>query len=271
MRWLLPAVSVVWLSTSAGCRRSMSPGEEASGAGPRRDWARAISLVVTEEGYVDYDLLEQERGALDRYVAWSANEESWGGRTTRDWHSRYLNLYNALVMYQVLERGRPGSVLDPRRLLPIEGAAFFLETQFKVGPDWLSLSEIEHERVRQKELDYRDHAALNCASRSCPPLRPELYKSRPIDLNAQLNDQMTRWVMDDRGLRIEGDRVIFNPIFEWYERDFYFFSAGRGLCSIAADHATGARQKKLRELASRGCPHDFFVYDWSLNHEPRLP
>lgn len=259
------------LVLSAGCRRSMSPPGEASGAEPRREWARAISLVVTEEGYVDYDLLEQEREALERYIAWSANEESWGGRITRDWHSRYLNLYNALVMYQVLERDRPDSVLDPRRLLPIDGAAFFLETQFKVGPDWLSLSEIEHERIRQKELDYRDHAALNCASRSCPPLRPELYKPRTADLNKQLDQQMTDWVMDDRGLRFEGDRVLFNPIFEWYDHDFYFFSAGKGLCSLTAQHATGERQRRLRQLAREGCPHDFFVYDWSLNHEPRDP
>ncbi len=221
--------------------------------------------MVTDDGYVDYDLLESERETLDKYVAWLATPGAWQGKTTKDWHARYLNVYNTLVLYQVVERGRPNSVLEPRRLLPIDGAAFFLETQFNLGGDeWLSLSEIEHERIRQKELDLRDHAAMNCASMSCPPLRSELY--RPASLQGQLDDQMSRWVMDDeRGLRFEGDKVLFNPIFDWYARDFEFWTAGLDLCTIASQYASGRRQQRLVDLAAQGCPHAFFGYDWRLN------
>ena len=228
-------------------------------------WANALRDVVTPEGLVDYDRLEDRREDLEGYVAWLGTGEAWQGRLTRDFHGRYLNAYNALVMYQVLERGRPASVRDPRRLIPAAGAAFFLETQFKLGPDWLSLSEIEHERLRLKEMDIRDHAALNCASMSCPPLLNELYRSQPRVLSGQLDEQMTRWVMDDRALRFEGEKLFFNPIFEWYSRDFRFWSAGLDLCSITAEYASGKRRKKLERAADLGCPHAYFEYDWSLN------
>lgn len=258
MRILLP------LALLLGCRESMVSTRTPDG-NTIKAWGDLYERVVTDDGYVDYDLLESERHILDEYVAWLGTDEAWKGRTTKDWHARYLNVYNTLVLFQVLERGRPASVLEPRRILPIDGAAFFVETQFNLGEnEWLSLSEIEHERIRQKELDIRDHAAINCASMSCPPLPDQLY--RPVALHSQLDDQMTRWVMDEqRGLRIEPGRVLFNPIFEWYARDFEFWTAGLDLCAIAAQYATGKRQSQLQALSGQGCPHAFFEYDWRLN------
>lgn len=260
--WRWGAVLVL----AGACRTSMRPDGAADPDAPER-WEETLGAVVTADGLVDYDLLEQRRESLDDFVVWLAEPDNWSGKMTKDWHARYLNAYNALVLYQVLERGRPSSVLDPRRLLPVAGSAFFLETQFKVGPDWLSLTEIEHERLRQKELDIRDHAALNCASRSCPPLRSELYRAAGKGmLRSQLDDQMMMWVMSDRGVRFDDDgSAVFNPIFDWYALDFEFWTAGKDLCATAASFATGKRKDRLQELAARGCPHRFFEYDWSLN------
>ncbi len=246
-----------------GCRTVMTSDAEISG-NPIRQWERVLAQSVTDEGLVDYDHLEANREALDKYVAWVHSSKPWEGKKTRERHALYLNAYNALVLFQVLERDRPPSVLEPRGWIPKGGSAFFVETAFVMGPDTLSLSEIEHERIRMKELDYRDHAAMNCASMSCPPMRPEVYL--PVNLDAQLTDQMNRWMQDERtGVRIEGDVAVFNPIFDWFERDFWFTTAGMDRCEIAAQHTTGAKQKKLLELHEQGCPHRTFDYDWALN------
>lgn len=240
-----------------GCRQSMRstavPNAEASA-----DWQALLEKVVTAEGLVDYDALSADREPLDRYVAWLATPEAWPGKVTRDWHAQYLNAYNALVLFQVLERGRPASVRD----VPFR---FFHWTQFQIGEEWLTLSEIENERIRWKEMDVRDHAALNCASMSCPPLRPELY--RAVDLPKQLDEQWRRWINDEqRGVRLEGDKAVFNPIFEWYARDFEFFSAGVDICTLAAAVTENPRKRKtLYDLAAKGCPHEVFEYDWALN------
>jgi len=251
------------LLLALACRSPMYPPIPLDGD-PRKAYTAMLGQVVTEEGLVDYDLIEANRRPLDRMVAWLGDESSYKGKKARHRHAYWLNAYNALVLYQVMERDRPSSVLEPKGWLPMDGSAFFFETTFEVGERRLSLSEIEHERIRHTELDFRDHAALNCASMSCPPMRNELYRTER--LQEQLREQMEVWVMDDeRGVRIEDGEVVFNPIFDWFERDFIFTSAGMSICEIAVSYADGPKKKRLRRLADNGCPHRFFEYDWSLN------
>lgn len=245
------------------CRESMYPAVDQTEANPTPKYAALLREVVTYDGYVDYDKLEASRGPLDEYVAWIAYSRAWRLERPIDRPADYINAYNALVLYQVLERGRPKSVMDVQGWLPVPGAKFFAMTQFKLGREWVSLSEIEHERVRNTLLDYRVHAALNCASRSCPPFRRDLYSDKSLGM--QLRSQMQRWIADDRALYLEGDTVVFSPIFDWYARDFEFWSAGLNICEIARKHALGPRQQELTVAARDGCKHRFFEYDWSLN------
>lgn len=253
---------IPWLAL--GCREALIPG---AGPAPRNapvQWDATLRAVVTDEGLVDYDALEARRDTLDDFVRWMARPNAVAGPAKIDRHAFWINAYNALTLYQVLERGRPASVLEVDGWIPIAGSGFFLETEFQVGPDRVSLSDIEHERVRMLELDYRDHAALNCASRSCPPLRAGLY--HPTKVNEQLGAQMSRWVDDpERGVAIDGDQAVFSAIFQWYARDFDAWSVGDDLCTLAARHASEPLAGQLRSLAERGCPHRFAEYDWSLN------
>lgn len=245
-----------------GCRRGMVPDVPVDPEAPAA-WAELLSEVVTEDGLVDYDRLEQDRAVLDAYVAWLGREPAHGTpNATR--HAFWLNAYNALVLYAVLENGRPDSVMDVDGWLPFSGSGFFYEQAFLVDGEWVSLWDIEHERLRMRLLDYRDHAALNCASRSCPPLRNQLYT--PVDLQWQLKDQMTRWIEDpERGVRVEDGGAEFSALFQWYARDFEFWSGGDDLCTIAARFAKGEQKAQLEKLAARGCPRRFKDYDWSLN------
>ena len=264
-RKLFLAAVLIATTTWIGCKESMRPSVPLSEANPTPRYAALLSEVVTYDGYIDYDKLEAKRGPLDDFIAWIADSRAWRLERPVDRPADYMNAYNALVMYQVLERKRPKSVLDVQGWIPVPGAKFFSTTQFKVGREWVSLSEIEHERVRNTMLDYRVHAALNCGSRSCPPMRRDLYVRKAIAL--QLREQMARWVADDRGLYFEDGVVVFNPIFDWYARDFEFWSAGLSLCEIARRHATGKRQHELVLADQDGCKHRFFEYDWSLNHK----
>lgn len=256
------------LLTLLGCRETLVPGVAAPERDAQRAWGKLLRQAVTDDGYVDYDVLEADRAALDGYVAWLGTEGAWEGRLNKDWHAQYLNAYNALTIFQVLVRGRPASVLDVPSIVPVSGFGFFYATDFKLDNEELSLAEIEHERLRQKELDYRDHAALNCASRSCPPLRNELY--RTPQLNEQLQNQMERWVADDeRGVRVVDGAVVMSPLFDWYNRDFEFGSIGQNVCEVAAQFAEGEKRAVLKRLAGEGCPHTTFEYDWSLNDSSR--
>lgn len=251
-----------------GCRETLVSHGHPRGAGPA--WEATLERIVQPDGTVDYDALEADRSGLDDYVAWIASGQEMRGKKKADHHDFWLNAYNALVIFQVLERGRPASVMDVDGWLPVPGSGFFLETQFQVGVDALSLSEIEHERVRMKELNYRDHAALNCASLGCPPLRPELYvKER---LKEQLTEQMDLWMADrEKGVRVEDGVAVFSPIFDWYAFDFEFTSGGLNPCEIAAQHTVGPIRDELAALGRTGCPHRFMGYDWRLNDARSTP
>src|SRR5690242_1855532 len=94
------------------CRESLPPPNVDVEKDAGRELTALLESVVTPDGLVDYDALEANRGALDGYVAWLGSEKAWQGRLTKEWHAQYLNAYNAFVLYQVLERGRPASVMD---------------------------------------------------------------------------------------------------------------------------------------------------------------
>lgn len=245
-----------------GCRSRIEPRAEWDGRDAVQGYSWMLQRVVTADGYVDYDKLEENREPLDQYVAFIAEQRPQ--KVSQAKHAFWLNTYNALVLTEVLEYGRPASVLDVPGWVPKPGSGFFMETAFQVNEDEVSLFEIEHERVRQRLLDVRDHAAMNCASRSCPPLRDEAYDHDR--LAQQLNDQMRRWINDpNRGVRIEGGVAVFNPIFEWYAQDFWFWTAGENLCAIGAIFAERPLAEELDKLAKIDCPHRFFEYDWRLN------
>jgi hypothetical protein len=257
MRWL------GFVALGCGCRGVVAPVVDAPAVDPGEAWEATLREVVTADGLVDYDALEARRGSLDAYVAWIARDRARVDRENTQ-HAFWLNAYNALVLYGVLHDDRPASVLDVDGWLPFEGSGFFYERAFIVQREPVSLWEIEHERLRGRVMDFRDHAALNCASRSCPPLRGELYRVQGLE--EQLRDQMGRWIDDDaRGVRIEDGQAVFNPIFDAFAWDFSFLSAGEDLCTLTSRFAASEKAAQLVRLAEAGCPHRFFEYDWSLN------
>jgi hypothetical protein len=73
------------------------------------------------------------------------------------------------------------------------------KTAGEIGGRSYTLYEIEHEILRPMG-EPRIHAAIVCASLSCPPLRREPY--RAAELEAQLEDNVRRWLADPRGRSI---------------------------------------------------------------------
>ena len=64
------------------------------------------------------------------------------------------------------------------------------------------------------------HFALNCASRSCPPLSREAFEGSKLD--AQFEKMAKGFVNSDRGVRFAagGNSAELSKIFDWYKDDF---------------------------------------------------
>ena len=242
---------------------------------PRRDptsgYEALLGRIVTDDGLVRYDVLRNDASALESFIGWIAvhGPETDNVRLLDDnrrlaWH---LNAYNALVLWGVLQsehsRGAPlPSVRDVK--------GFFWWQVFGVDGEKISLGLYETRVILPTYQEPLSHAALNCASRSCPPMRSALYTAS--GLQNQLEDQMRRWMSTEDATRTAMDwdptakEFVFSPIFDWYGKDFYDWGGAQSPCEMVSRYAT-LRQRALLD-ANRDCPHRFYSYDWSLNAAP---
>ncbi|MEE2677690.1 MAG: DUF547 domain-containing protein [Myxococcota bacterium] len=169
----------------------------------------------------------------------------------------WINAYNVLAIDLVVRHYPVESIRD------IGG---FLTPVWKVeagriGGRPFTLHEIEHEILRPMG-DPRIHAALVCASTSCPSLRRSPYTAGQI--STQL-DEATRQFLADRrkGLAVDPKRrrVRLSRIFDWFEDDF---AAQGGPLGFAARYAPRDERPWLAPPAA-GLRVEYFAYDWALN------
>jgi hypothetical protein len=185
----------------------------------------------------------------------------------------WINVYNVLAIHGVLALGIRESVME----IP----SFFGVVAYRVGDYVLTLDEMENGVLRRNSphpatkgrlfddddprlalcpsrIEPRIHAALVCASTSCPPVA--FYEASKID--EQLELAALNYVASDVEVDDE-NRVVRVPItFRYYESDF-----GRlaGVRVFLLEHARGAQREALQAAFDAAYALDYHRYDWSLN------
>jgi hypothetical protein len=160
----------------------------------------------------------------------------------------WINAYNLFAIDLVAKGRPPESIRDLGNLLrPV-----WKRDAGTIGGRAYSLAKIEHEILRPLG-EPRIHAAIVCASRSCPSLRREPFV--PGRLDTQLDEQMRTFLADERkGAKLEGPTLRLSKIFDWFEEDF---------------EASGGVVAFVKPLLAFRIPANprlaYFDYDWSLN------
>lgn len=185
----------------------------------------------------------------------------------------WLNLYNVLAIHGVIRLGIKKSVME----IP----SFFGIVAYRVGDHNYSLDEIENGVIRANSLhpaskkrlfkpgdtrieystskaDPRFHAALVCASNSCPPVR--FYQADRLD--EQLDAASGNWVMGDVKANEELKRIELPITFFYFKDDF---GGPRGIREFLLTHSTGKKYQQLTEAVDNDHPFFFARYDWALN------
>lgn len=251
MRSLLLAASLL-----PACGRNIDgtpPTED-----PTAAYAALLAKAVTPEGLVNYEVIRADDGPLRDFVGGLAAAPLPADRDAA--LARGIDAYNAWVLLGVLEHWPLDSVRD-LRIGPLEshGAHFFLRLRFSLGGERVSLKGFEDEVIRARFQDPRIHGAINCASAGCPPLDARLFGGS--DLNARLDEAMSRFVATR--VSLDGETVVFNEIFDWFEDDFIDWTDAADLCAYVARY-----DPAYAAAAAAGCPHRFIPYDWALNAAP---
>jgi Protein of unknown function, DUF547 len=255
----LVALAVLLLTALAGCAVNV-PAPKTAGAtaspsagSPEKAWAGVLSKHVDENGRIDFVGLSRERADLDAYVAWigrvspATSPASFLSRESK--LAYYINAYNALAMYNVLESGMPKDLNAVK-------VKFFYRNKLELGGQKMSLYDLENKIVRPMG-DPRVHFALNCMVRGCPRLPREPFRADQLD--AELEATAQYFLNEERNVKIDAEKqtVRFSQILspEFYAEDFL-----KKAPSLIA-YANKYRDAKI----SDSYRVEFIPYDWTLN------
>lgn len=188
----------------------------------------------------------------------------------------WINLYNVLVIDGVISYGIEESVTEKLGLL-----RFFRQASYIVGGQRVTPEDIEHGILRANrgnpgipgphfppddprlawaldEVDPRIHFALNCASRSCPPVG--VYSPDLID--AQLNLAAGNFIRHETTILPEKGELRVSRIFNWYGSDF---GARDGVLRTLLAHLAAGERRDWLEANQGRVRIRFEKYDWRLN------
>ena len=206
-----------------------------------------------KNGFVNYQGFKNEEGKLDSYL--KVLETADTKKLSRnEQFAFYINAYNAWTIKLILS-DYPGveSIKDLGSILKSP----WKKELCRIDGDVITLDHIEHRILRPRFEDPRVHFAVNCASKSCPPLISEPYLGNTLD--QQLDDSVRGFINDAKHNRFEGDTLYASKIFKWFAEDFsgdiYGFFLKYAEKDLKRDLGAEKDSVKIKYLD----------YDWSLN------
>jgi len=195
-----------------------------------------------------------------------------------------INVYNTAIVHAFAKVGAPKGGLQRSKFFPgvgyIIGGAFYsfdtLESGVlrgnRKGPGLHLSNPIKKGDKRIKsalkddEVDCRIHTALNCGSKSCPPVKK--FSKEAVD--EELEVVATAFFQQEDNFSIKGKVISLNMILKWYGRDF-----GKNQAEVVttiSQWLPDNQQETVRHLVESG---DLVVkynfYDWSTDAKRTRP
>ncbi len=229
-------------------------------------WTEILQANVQGDAF-DYAAVQKAPQKLNAYLETlqAVTPRELGGWTKEERYAFWINVYNAYTIKKVVDNYPLDSIKDLNTGL--FGAKSVFNKEFipmsahhpEGDKDELSLNDVEHGILRPKFKDARVHAAINCASYSCPPLLNEAFTAKKLD--EQLDKQMKAFVVDTKRnqLNREKNRLYLSEIFDWFDDDFER-DAG-----TVREYVARFAPEKDREFIRNAKRIKYIDYDWSLN------
>ena len=206
-----------------------------------------------KDGVVDYRGFKNDEALLDKYLEVLENIEV-NSLSRDEQFAFYLNTYNSWTIKLIL-RAYPGikSIKDLGNIFKSPWEKKIV----RINGDIITLDDIEHKILRAKFKDPRVHFAVNCASKSCPPLISAPY--RGSTLSQQLDDATRDFVNDPKSNYLKGNKLYVSKIFKWFPEDF-----NDDIIGFVVHYAEGDFKREL-EAKKDNTKITYLYYDWSLN------
>jgi Protein of unknown function, DUF547 len=218
-------------------------------------WNALVKKHVNSQGWVNYKGFITDSAQMNQYLSllksahpnnthWSKNQQK----------AYWINAYNAFTVKMIMNHYPVASIKDIKNGIPFVNTVWDIKFIEIEGYSY-DLNNIEHNILRPVFKDARVHAAINCASYSCPVLRAEAFT--PEKLDAQLDDAMRSFLNDTTRNKINAEQADLSKIFDWFAGDF-------------KDNAGSVRKfirRYVPELTD-ATEIDYLDYQWQLNDAP---
>ena len=213
-----------------------------------KDYGILLDKYVTPQG-VDYQKwasASDDLSKLEEVTNYYANRRPpEAEKESLAWH---LNAYNSWILQSILTSWPNEGPLDASLL-------FFHKKKIVVSGTRMSLLHFENKVIRKNFQEPRIHFALNCASRSCPPLNEKPFEAKSLDSTL---DRLTKNFLNHNpnALREAERQVQLSKIFDWYTKDF---GGRKNLIPFINQYRDQNQQLSLDKQIS------FLPYNWQLN------
>ncbi len=208
---------------------------------------RILKKYVTKSGWVDYRGLQRDKKARENLGFYVEDLCHLNPSTLKDPLDRiaaWLNLYNALVIQEVLKR------YPIKNLMEVPN--FFGEPRFTIGEEKMSFIDIEKKVFLEQIRDPRTVFARANGASSGPRLLKGAFS--PLKIEAQLEDRTWKFLMDRANVDFDPRRRILtlNQAFMWYQEEFVDL---------------GLFLRTYLDLLPQYAQIFYRGYDWKLNDE----
>jgi Protein of unknown function, DUF547 len=235
LRVLLVAALTVVYATASQAQSWMEP------------YNRLLGKYVTSGGvkYAEWKNNAADMQALQAVVDGIA-KESISGLDKRQQLAFYLNAYDAWILHEALAKYPTASVKDTF-------FTFFTARKITVAGQQTSFKALEDNVIRNLG-EPRVHFALNCASRSCPPLNRQAFNAPRLE--EQFEKLAKNYVNSEKGVKYNAaaKTAELSKIFDWYKDDF---------------KGVGGPLAFINKRRTTPLPDDAKIsyqeYDWGLN------
>lgn len=220
-------------------------------------WDQMLQQYVDLQGRVDYRAWQAAAAQLKDWLR-DLSKQNLAEYTAEDQQLAFwINLYNALVIDQVLEIYPIRSIRPVVWGIPnwLSFLRFFQQPVYQMQEQVYTLNRIEHDILRPQFCEPRIHFALVCAAVGCPLLRNGAYY--PDRVQTQLEEDAKRFINNPDKVRYDSSQLYCSKIFQWYQQDFI--------------RNAGSIPQYIQKYLSPGVPLSattrirYLDYDWSLN------
>lgn len=216
-------------------------------------WDKLLHRHVKADGLVDYKGFIRDSAEFNQYLHALESAHPDDKRWSRQEQMAYwINAYNAYTVKLITLHYPVKSIKDIKHGIAFVNSVWDIKF-IQIENQKYDLNNIEHNILRKVFKDPRIHAAINCASISCPKMRTEAFTAAKLD--TQLDAAMRDFVNDPVRNRVTPDAPQVSEIFKWFAGDFK--AQAGSVKSFLNQYAA----KKISKKANLS----YLNYDWRLN------